>query len=723
MASQSITPRGFCKANPASFSLDAVDSPPASKYDLVPSIKEELHEYQWELALPGLSGQNYIVCAQTGTGKTRVAGLVISEHLQRHKNHGKVIFVVNKVPLVRQQKSALNEMIIGVKIEEVMGDVSQYKKAMLSTSLSESSSTSEEEEEEEKDKFNIHEHDIIVCTAGCLLNVLAKKNLSLSAISLLVIDECHNTHKKTDYAKIMEIYIQQKLSGEKKLPQVMGLTATPGAGDSARPTISTVLDHMTTLCAALDSTGGIKTVQKNTAELNSFQRSAVHTRAVLEGRSEEEPFIQIIMKIISILEDTFCKKIHPPAASKHSQAYIGWVNTTLQHFQENTKSRDTISTLLMLKCLSKALGVYYNLRYEDAMDVLDKFTLPSGQSSTDVENNLSQVMTKLKIKLSSLEKVENPLLKQLEDILVGQFESSPDSKAIIFVETKTQATSLQQWISSMINLRCIIRPDVVTGQTRNTGLKMTKVEQNAALDGFRGNEYNLLISTSVLEEGIDVPACNLVIRYQKVTSEVAQVQSKGRARASRSQSFSIMSSDSGKQYQELLNEEKILLCQQALELLPSGEALRQTLEKKQEYILKQYKLQEKAIQIQRKLYSPFEVELQCTHCSAFLCNGSDIHTIPTTLHHVITDKDIFSRILVKEHPNPSIEPHGLCRSHKLYCKHCGVQDLGVLGKWWKDHTEYPVIKCTNIKFIVSGKTVPCKKKKWKNAPFEIAPMN
>lgn len=45
-----------------------------------------------------------------------------------------------------------------------------------------------------------------------------------------MIDECHHTHKDAVYNKIMLRYLQRKLSGERDLPQVLGLTASPGTG-------------------------------------------------------------------------------------------------------------------------------------------------------------------------------------------------------------------------------------------------------------------------------------------------------------------------------------------------------------------------------------------------------------------------------------------------------------------------------------------------------------
>lgn len=67
-------------------------------------------------------------------------------------------------------------------------------------------------------------------------------------------------------------------------------------------------------------------------------------------------------------------------------------------------------------------------------------------------------------------------------------------------------------------------------------------KQESILRKFRSHDFNLLIATSVVEEGLDVPKCNLVVRFDFPKTFQSYIQSKGRARAGQSQ-YIIMTSN------------------------------------------------------------------------------------------------------------------------------------------------------------------------------------
>lgn len=60
---------------------------------------------------------------------------------------------------------------------------------------------------------------------------------------------------------------------------------------------------------------------------------------------------------------------------------------------------------------------------------------------------------------------------------------------------------------------------------------MTQSDQEAAIEKFRSGAVRVLVTTSVGEEGIDIPECNLVIKYNHVGNEVTTIQTRGKCLA------------------------------------------------------------------------------------------------------------------------------------------------------------------------------------------------
>ena len=157
----------------------------------------------------------------------------------------------------------------------------------------------------------------------------------------------------------------------------------------------------------------------------------------------------------------------------------------------------------------------------------------------------------------------NAILRYLGDsgISNGETEVEPDAGSkgesgkgpekpirrllgIIFVQRRTTALLLTKLLRHKsrqepdlryLKCDCIVgHNDGKSGTYLRREARMKVRKQNEVLDKFRKEKINLLIATSVVEEGVDVPRCNLVVRFDFPQNFRSYLQSKGRARAKES---------------------------------------------------------------------------------------------------------------------------------------------------------------------------------------------
>ncbi len=112
-----------------------------------------------------------------------------------------------------------------------------------------------------------------------------------------------------------------------------------------------------------------------------------------------------------------------------------------------------------------------------------------------------------KLKDSYAGSVETPKrLAYLEEILQ---KCTPETKVIIFVRTQVAVVKLHSHLQKRFP---DLQPRMMLGHAGFHGMGWEE-EQKPVLKEFREDKSGLLVSTSVLEEGLDVASCNLVIRY------------------------------------------------------------------------------------------------------------------------------------------------------------------------------------------------------------------
>lgn len=138
---------------------------------------------------------------------------------------------------------------------------------------------------------------------------------------------------------------------------------------------------------------------------------------------------------------------------------------------------------------------------------------------------------------------------------------------IIFVERRYTAVVLNRLIKeagkqdpelAYISSNFITGHGIGKNQPRNKQMEAEFRKQEEVLRKFRAHETNLLIATSIVEEGVDIPKCNLVVRFDLPTEYRSYVQSKGRARAPISNYVMLADTDKIKSFEEDLKTYKAI---------------------------------------------------------------------------------------------------------------------------------------------------------------------
>ncbi|NXB46128.1 DHX58 helicase, partial [Leucopsar rothschildi] len=657
----------------------------------------ELRGYQLEAAAPALRGRNSIVWLPTGAGKTRVAVHVCRRHLESRRG-GKVAVLVNKVHLVDQHtEKEFCQLQDTFTVTSISGDTS-HKTFFANL---------------------VKKNDIVICTAQILQNALVSTeedmHVALTDFSLLVIDECHHTHKDAVYNKIMLRYLQHKLNGEQHLPQVLGLTASPGTGRAT--SFEEAVEHILQICANLD-TEKITSMQDEVhRHLQSHVPQPKKQYDLCQERVQD-PFGEQLKKVMVQIQQ-FMEKPDLPrdfGTQIYEQRIVELEKRAAEMF-----CRKTRVCAVHLRKYNDALLINDTVRMVDAFQCLQQFYSTERDDTDPTEQFLTATFEENRASLQALagdHRYENPRLGKLEEILREHFQSLGTSRGIVFTKTRQSAYSLLSWLQTTATLRGKhIRAAVLTGagysnQTRH----MTQNEQQNVIKQFREGALNLLFSTSVAEEGLDIPECNIVVRYGLMTNEISMMQARGRARAENSVYSVLAKANSKEVTRELLNEDLVDLMKraiQAVQAMPEQE-YRQKIRELQKVAVDSWLMKEARISERRQLHDPHTVRLYCVNCNTAVCRGSDIRTVEG-MHHVNINPEFGSYYRVSsgkmqfQRTFKDWEPG--CR---ISCKAC-KQDWGL--EMLYQQVKLPILCIKN--FVVETPAEKRRYKKWSSVTFPI----
>jgi Fanconi anemia group M protein len=120
--------------------------------------------------------------------------------------------------------------------------------------------------------------------------------------------------------------------------------------------------------------------------------------------------------------------------------------------------------------------------------------------------------------------MQHPKLVELLRAVEKEVKDNTDVKILIFNQYRDNALDIHKELSTIGG----VRSQMFVGQMKKGETGLSQKEQKEILDKFREGEFNVLVATSVGEEGLDVPKVDLVMFYEPIPSAIRHIQRRGR---------------------------------------------------------------------------------------------------------------------------------------------------------------------------------------------------
>lgn len=451
--------------------------------------------FQLDLAATALKASSLIV-VPTGLGKTVIALMVLLARLDK----GKVLFLAPTKPLVEQHATFLRRVL---KEED---DVAMMTGEIVA----------------EKRVLSWEGARIVASTPQVIENDLLSRRIDLKDVSLVIFDEAHRAVGNYAY-----VYIAERYAREATNPLVLGITASPGSQS----------EKIAEICTNL-SIEKVQTRTENDSDVAPF----VHQREIewvkltvpkelLDIKTAIEEVLRARIDDLNLLGISPAR-IDPRASKKEILGLQAML-------MSSAKREANQATFKGISLLAEVLKLHHAVELAETQgkDALVRyFQRLQGEALSRSGSKASRrIMQDAKFRqamdaLQTLE-VEHPKPAAVKKILHEQIEARPESRIMVFTNYRDTASSLLKFLKDDPAIKAV---RFVGQSSRDDDAGLSQKKQAEILQKFRAGEFNVLIATSVGEEGIDIPATDMVLFYEPVPSEIRSIQRKGRTGRARS---------------------------------------------------------------------------------------------------------------------------------------------------------------------------------------------
>ena len=457
----------------------------------MPNIKNFKPRLYQQTILNTCINKHTLVTLPTGMGKTKTAILVAVQRLNSYPT-SKILFLTPTKPLASQITNEFKNNTDIENIELFTGSTPPKKRQTLWQTS-----------------------QVIVSTPQTITNDIINKRIDLSTTSCLIIDEIHRAVKNYDY-----VWLAKQYNKTSKHPRIIGLTASPGSD------LQTIRD----IC----NNASIEEIEVRTEQdpdvkpyIQELKKEFINVE-LPDNFKKIQNYLKDCFKskLTKLKEWGFIGSLQDLVNKKQLLILQGTIHGKLARGERDIRLWQGISitaesikaqhALEMLETQGiKSLHKYQKTIYEQAKKTKTKAVK---NLANDLNFKSAYILTQELIEKD----IEHPKLIKLKEIIKKEIKE--DIKILVFNQYRDSAKEIETKLNQIEN----VKAKLFVGQQKKDGIGLNQKEQIEILDKFGKGEYNTIISTSIGEEGLDIPAVDLVIFYEPVPSAIRAIQRRGR---------------------------------------------------------------------------------------------------------------------------------------------------------------------------------------------------
>lgn len=458
-------------------------------HNLIKNKTVEKREYQSYLAEEALK-ESTLVVLPTGTGKTIVNLLVMADRLSEYGSGTSLMLAPTK-PLVEQHMETYQSLL----------DINNDNIVMFTGDI----------KPEKRKKLWDDSPSVVISTPQVIENDIISGRISLDDVMHLTIDECHRA--TGDYAYV---YIAQKYIEQSNNPLITGLSASPG--DSR--------DDILQICENIHVTS-IEVLSEDDARVSPYiHNTNIDTRfiEISDEVLEIRDLLQEVYKsyLVELYEDDYVDSRSKTLSNYKLRQASGKIQKDMQ--KQKSSAYKAMSIWAGAMKLSTAISQLETQGIDSFLKYYER--LESEVRSEDSSKAVQRLIADATIQ-NAVSKARNydgtyAKFTALRSELVSDVKIN-NGKALVFTKSRDTVEALVDYLDDTFDVARLV------GQTnKENSPGMTQTEQRDAIKKFSNGETEVLISTQVGEEGLDISDVNLVVFYEPAQRGIEQIQRQGR---------------------------------------------------------------------------------------------------------------------------------------------------------------------------------------------------